>query len=130
MENCLIFRRKNCKEPIPTSEQNSVVSLCALFDALATEENGVSTVWNKILWNYKKYRINSNNPWLKANVKALHWLAILQHLIVKSRWTRVGVLGEVVSPSSTSHACVHRNLYVEVLVRDWTVWYFCTLWFC
>ena len=43
MENCLTFRRKNCKEPIPTSDLNSVVSLCALFDALATEDNGVST---------------------------------------------------------------------------------------
>ncbi|XP_031567025.1 dynein heavy chain 2, axonemal-like, partial [Actinia tenebrosa] len=37
----LEFRRRNCKEPIPTSELNSVASLCILFDALATEANGV-----------------------------------------------------------------------------------------
>ena len=38
----LDFRSHHCKELIPTSELNSVVSLCVLFDALATEENGVS----------------------------------------------------------------------------------------
>ena len=38
----LDFRRHHCKELIPTSELNSVASLCVLFDALATEENGVS----------------------------------------------------------------------------------------
>lgn len=38
----LDFRRHHCKELIPTSELNAVVSLCVLFDALATEENGVS----------------------------------------------------------------------------------------
>ena len=37
----LDFRRHHCKELIPTSELNSVASLCVLFDALATEENGV-----------------------------------------------------------------------------------------
>ena len=37
----LDFRSHHCKELIPTSELNSVISLCALFDALATEENGV-----------------------------------------------------------------------------------------
>ncbi|XP_048588102.1 dynein axonemal heavy chain 2 isoform X2 [Nematostella vectensis] len=37
----LEFRKHHCKEPVPTSELNSVVSLCVLFDALATEENGV-----------------------------------------------------------------------------------------
>lgn len=38
----LDFRRHHCKELVPTSELNSVASLCVLFDALATEENGVS----------------------------------------------------------------------------------------
>ena len=38
----LDFRRHHCKELIPTSELNAVASLCVLFDALATEENGVS----------------------------------------------------------------------------------------
>lgn len=38
----LDFRSHHCKELIPTSELNSVVSLCVLFDALATEDNGVS----------------------------------------------------------------------------------------
>jgi len=37
----LEFKRRNCKEPIPTSELNSVSSLCILFEALATEANGV-----------------------------------------------------------------------------------------
>ena len=37
----LDFRSHHCKELIPTSELNSVISLCVLFDALATEENGV-----------------------------------------------------------------------------------------
>ena len=37
----LEFRRKNCKELVPTSELNSVTSLCYLLEALATAENGV-----------------------------------------------------------------------------------------
>ena len=37
----LEFRRKNCKELVPTSELNSVTSLCYLLDAFATPDNGV-----------------------------------------------------------------------------------------
>lgn len=41
MGKVLEFRHKNCKELIPTSQLNAVVSLCKLYDALATPENGV-----------------------------------------------------------------------------------------
>lgn len=45
----LEFRRRNCKEPISTSELNSVASLCILFDALATEANGVSRATSRYI---------------------------------------------------------------------------------
>ena len=38
----LDFRRKNCRELVPTSHLNAVTSLCFLLDALVTSENGVS----------------------------------------------------------------------------------------
>lgn len=41
VEKTLQFRQKNCKELIPAGELNSVMSLCYLFDALATPANGV-----------------------------------------------------------------------------------------
>ena len=37
----LEFRRKNCRELVPTSHLNAVSSLCYLLDALVTPENGV-----------------------------------------------------------------------------------------
>lgn len=37
----LEFRRKSCKQLVPTGELNSVTSLCYLLEALATVENGV-----------------------------------------------------------------------------------------
>ena len=49
VQKVLDIRRKNCKELIPSSELNSVASLCILFDTLATEENGV------------RYKSNSDN---------------------------------------------------------------------
>ena len=37
------FKRTNqCKELVPIAEMNGIASLCKLFDALATPENGVS----------------------------------------------------------------------------------------
>ncbi len=39
----LEFRKKACKELVPTSELNAVTSLCYLLDAFATPENGVRT---------------------------------------------------------------------------------------
>lgn len=37
------FKKTNsCKELIPVVELNSIISLCRLFDVLATVENGVS----------------------------------------------------------------------------------------
>ena len=41
VDKVLTFKRNNCTELVTTSELNSVASLCTLFDALATEENGV-----------------------------------------------------------------------------------------
>lgn len=35
-------RANNCKELIPITETNSLISLCKLFDILSTPENGVS----------------------------------------------------------------------------------------
>ena len=44
VEKTLQFRQKSCKELIPVGELNSVMSLCHLFDALATPSNGVSSL--------------------------------------------------------------------------------------
>ncbi|XP_014680873.1 PREDICTED: dynein heavy chain 2, axonemal-like [Priapulus caudatus] len=40
----LEFRCSSCKESVPISQLNGVVALCRLFDALATEKNGVDPV--------------------------------------------------------------------------------------
>ena len=37
----LEFRRKHCRELVPTGELNAVTSLCYLLEALATPGNGV-----------------------------------------------------------------------------------------
>ena len=42
VEKILEFRRINCRELVPTTHLNSVMSLCYLFEALGTPENGVS----------------------------------------------------------------------------------------
>jgi len=39
----LEFRRTKCRELVPTSHLNAVVSLCMLLDTFATAENGVSS---------------------------------------------------------------------------------------
>ena len=59
----LDFRSHHCKELVSTSELNSVVSLCVLFDALATEENGVSEV-TIFLFNSraKRHSLMKRNP--------------------------------------------------------------------
>lgn len=41
VESTLSFKRSSCKELIPISELNGVVSLCRLYHALATPTNGV-----------------------------------------------------------------------------------------
>lgn len=38
----LEFRRKNCKELVPTGELNAVTSLCYLVETFAIPDNGVS----------------------------------------------------------------------------------------
>ena len=42
----LDFRKKMCKEIVPTSTLNSVKNLCVLYDCLATVENGVGSFRN------------------------------------------------------------------------------------
>lgn len=46
------FQKENCKELIPIAELNGVASLCKLFDALGTVENGVSYKILITFWNY------------------------------------------------------------------------------
>ncbi|KAL4220766.1 Dynein heavy chain 2 [Mactra antiquata] len=41
LDKILEFKNKNCEELVPAAELNIVASLTRLFDALATEENGV-----------------------------------------------------------------------------------------
>eukprot|EP01107_Rhizomastix_libera_P003543 TRINITY_DN1618_c0_g1_i1.p1 TRINITY_DN1618_c0_g1~~TRINITY_DN1618_c0_g1_i1.p1 ORF type:complete len:3854 (-),score=1122.51 TRINITY_DN1618_c0_g1_i1:31-10566(-) len=41
VQNVIDFRAKECKELIPTTELNAVISLCNIYDSLATAENGV-----------------------------------------------------------------------------------------
>ncbi len=56
----LNFRRKKCKELVPTSELNSVTSLCYLLDALATPENGVSMLFNShYIQHYSALRLSA-----------------------------------------------------------------------
>ena len=42
VEKVLEFRRLNCKEIVLTTHLNAVMSLCYLFNAFATPDNGVS----------------------------------------------------------------------------------------
>ncbi|KAJ0006370.1 hypothetical protein NQD34_013643, partial [Periophthalmus magnuspinnatus] len=42
VEPTLIFKKNNCKELIPINELNGVISLCRLYDCLATSENGIN----------------------------------------------------------------------------------------
>lgn len=41
IESTLSFKNSNCRELIPITELNGVISLCRLYDSLATPENGV-----------------------------------------------------------------------------------------
>ncbi|XP_028285542.1 dynein heavy chain 2, axonemal [Parambassis ranga] len=41
-EGTMNFKKSNCKELIPITDLNGVVSLCRLYDSLATSSNGVS----------------------------------------------------------------------------------------
>lgn len=41
IEKVINFKKSSCKELIPITELNGVMSLCRLYDALATSENGV-----------------------------------------------------------------------------------------
>lgn len=41
IESTLSFKNSNCKELIPVTELNGVISLCRLYDSLATSNNGV-----------------------------------------------------------------------------------------
>uniref|UniRef100_H3DNF8 Dynein axonemal heavy chain 2 n=1 Tax=Tetraodon nigroviridis TaxID=99883 RepID=H3DNF8_TETNG len=43
IESTLSFKNSNCRELIPITELNGVISLCRLYDSLATPENGVKT---------------------------------------------------------------------------------------
>lgn len=37
----LTFKKDNCSEPVPIPEYSGIISLCKLYSALATPENGV-----------------------------------------------------------------------------------------
>lgn len=41
IEKVITFKKSNCKELITITELNGVMSLCRLYDALATADNGV-----------------------------------------------------------------------------------------
>ncbi|KAM3621055.1 uncharacterized protein V6R79_005381 [Siganus canaliculatus] len=43
VESILNFKRTKCKELIPITDLNGVMSLCRLYDSLATSKNGVNT---------------------------------------------------------------------------------------
>ncbi|XP_076145705.1 dynein axonemal heavy chain 2 [Alosa pseudoharengus] len=42
IENTLLFRKSHCKELVAITELNGVMSLCRLYDTLATPQNGVN----------------------------------------------------------------------------------------
>ena len=42
VDKTLEFKRKKCRELVPTSPLNAVISLCMLLDTFATNEFGVS----------------------------------------------------------------------------------------
>jgi hypothetical protein len=46
----LEYKMLNCKEPVPIADFNAVQSLCTLFDALATKDNGVNKEANPQGW--------------------------------------------------------------------------------
>lgn len=41
IDSTLSFKNSSCKELIPVTELNGVISLCRLYDALTTSDNGV-----------------------------------------------------------------------------------------
>lgn len=41
IEKVINFKKSSCKELIPITELNGVMSLCRLYDSLATSDNGV-----------------------------------------------------------------------------------------
>ncbi|KAM6908918.1 dynein axonemal heavy chain 2 [Xenentodon cancila] len=43
LDSTLTFKKANCKELIPIGELNGVISLCRLYDSLATPSSGVDT---------------------------------------------------------------------------------------
>jgi len=43
LEEALMFRRRECSQIVPNDDLTAVKQLCSLFDALATENNGVTT---------------------------------------------------------------------------------------
>lgn len=43
IEKTTSFKRIHCKELVPITELNGVISLCRLYDSLANLENGVRT---------------------------------------------------------------------------------------
>ena len=45
LEKTLVFKRSSCKELVSITELNGVASLCRLYDALATPDNGVRDPW-------------------------------------------------------------------------------------
>ena len=57
----LEFRRKNCRELVPTSHLNAVSSLCYLLDALVTHENGVRTAWLHVIADIKYCKLRNVN---------------------------------------------------------------------
>uniref|UniRef100_A0A672FP66 Dynein axonemal heavy chain 2 n=1 Tax=Salarias fasciatus TaxID=181472 RepID=A0A672FP66_SALFA len=42
IESTLSYKKTHCKEPVPVTELNAVVSLCCLYDSLATSSSGVN----------------------------------------------------------------------------------------
>lgn len=44
IEETISFRKTQCKELVPITELNGVISLCRLYDSLASPENGVRSL--------------------------------------------------------------------------------------
>lgn len=44
LESTLTFKKTHCKELIPITELNGVISLCRLYDSMTTDSSGVSPV--------------------------------------------------------------------------------------
>lgn len=81
IESTLSFKNSNCKELIPVTELNGVISLCRLYDSLATSDNGVC-----------KTHLTLNRFYLKSLTPLIILLLILLTVLIIATTTAAVII--------------------------------------